>query len=119
MKQQSVATSSSEVVQAVCQRLAQQQAPTIGQTQDLLEQLAIAEIEIELLRSALAESSATLESALLALARQSQDDKQMPKQNGQLQPAMLNELYDLLITRAWERNHPAQEESLEEQMVGA
>ena len=74
MKQRNVARNSSEVVQAVCQRLTQHKPPTIVQTKDLLEQIAIAEVEIGLLRSALVEASATLEVALLALSRQKQGD---------------------------------------------
>ncbi|MCG8351912.1 MAG: hypothetical protein MI924_29450 [Chloroflexales bacterium] len=119
MKQQSIATSSSEVVQAVCQRLAQHKPPTITQTKDLLEQIAIAELEIEFLRSALVESAETLEATLLALARQAQDGQGLQKNNGHSQHAVRTELYDLLITRAWERNNQAQGESLTEKMVGA
>lgn len=108
-KMDRIAPDSSEVVQAVCQRLAVRQSPTIEQTEALLEQLAVAEVEIGLLRAALMDATEALTEILQTLARQqkaravghSQDlDQESVQQD------TLAALYDFLITRAWEHAYP-------------
>lgn len=120
MKKQAVATNSDEVVRAVSQRLVRRKPPTLAQTEDLLEQLAIAEIEIGLLRAALFDASEALESALRALARQQQHASRPDDARAEHRPETLAAMYDFLLMRVWDREHEHQPESeLNEHGVGS
>ncbi len=113
MKRTTIAPSSDGVLQAVCQRLKQQRPPTISQTKELLEQLAIAELEIGILRAALDDACTTLEEALMALARERQA---LPQSSKQLptEPDRLKAVYVFFL----ERNCTETEHNAQERMVG-
>lgn len=104
--------SSSSVVRGVCQRLATRKPPTLRQTEELLEQLAVAETEIGLLRAALLDATEALSGALQSLAREEHERAvggSPTVDSGKDQRRTLAAMYNFLLTRAWEHSHPEEQ----------